>query len=129
MSVRELDLPIRLLLGSGPRNPDPRVLRALGMPLIGQFDPAFTTIMDGVSEPGVRAQLLEEHGIEIMAAFGRLNGKVWRIGLMGYNARVENAIIALGALEGVLADSGLEAPPGVGVEAARAFVEGAEAPA
>ena len=46
----DLNPPTRLLLGSGPSNPEPRVLRALGMPLIGQFDPAFTTIMDEVSE-------------------------------------------------------------------------------
>jgi (S)-ureidoglycine-glyoxylate aminotransferase len=46
----DLDPPTRLLLGSGPSNPEPRVLRALGMPLIGEFDPAFTAIMDEVSE-------------------------------------------------------------------------------
>src|SRR5215212_10206652 len=46
----DLNPPTRLLLGSGPSNPEPRVLRALGMPLIGQFDPAFTAIMDEVSE-------------------------------------------------------------------------------
>ena len=50
----------------------------------------------------MRTQLLDEHGIEIMAAFGSLGGKVWRIGLMGYNARPENAYTVLGALERVL---------------------------
>ena len=49
-SFGDLNPPTRLLLGSGPSNPEPRVLRALGMPLIGQFDPAFTAIMDEVSE-------------------------------------------------------------------------------
>ena len=44
----------------------------------------------------MRGQLLDEHGIEIMAAFGALYGKVWRIGLMGYNARLENALTVLG---------------------------------
>src|SRR3954453_12810873 len=46
----DLNPPTRLLLGSGPSNPDPRVLRALSTPLIGQFDPAFTAIMDEVME-------------------------------------------------------------------------------
>jgi (S)-ureidoglycine---glyoxylate transaminase len=37
-----------LLAGGGPSSPDPRVLRALTTPLIGQFDPEFTRIMDDV---------------------------------------------------------------------------------
>src|SRR3954452_16933690 len=47
---QDLNPPTRLLLGSGPSNPEPRVLRALATPLIGQFDPAFTAIMDEVME-------------------------------------------------------------------------------
>ena len=48
MPIAELQLPARLLAGGGPSTPDPRVLRALTTPLIGQFDPDFTTIMDDV---------------------------------------------------------------------------------
>src|SRR5713226_7583741 len=48
MPVADLSLPSRLLAGGGPSSPDPRVLRALGLPLIGQFDPDFTVIMDDV---------------------------------------------------------------------------------
>jgi aspartate aminotransferase-like enzyme len=54
-----------------------------------------------------------------MAAFGALNGKVWRIGLMGYNARLSNALTALAALESVLPSRGFSVPAGAGVEAAR----------
>jgi aspartate aminotransferase-like enzyme len=32
-------------MGSGPTNPDPRVLRAMSAGLVGQFDPAFTALM------------------------------------------------------------------------------------
>ena len=32
-------------MGSGPTNPDPRVLRAMSTGLVGQFDPAFTALM------------------------------------------------------------------------------------
>jgi aspartate aminotransferase-like enzyme len=48
MPIAELPLPTRLLAGGGPSTPDPRVLRALTTPLIGQFDPEFTAIMDDV---------------------------------------------------------------------------------
>jgi (S)-ureidoglycine---glyoxylate transaminase len=41
----DLTLPDRLLMGSGPTNPDPRVLRAMATGLVGQFDPAFTALM------------------------------------------------------------------------------------
>ncbi|HEV7663469.1 MAG TPA: aminotransferase class V-fold PLP-dependent enzyme [Chloroflexota bacterium] len=37
-----------LLAGGGPATPDPRVLLALTTPIIGQFDPAFTALMDDV---------------------------------------------------------------------------------
>ena len=41
----DLNPPPRLMLGPGPINADPRVLRAMSMPLLGQFDPAFTAYM------------------------------------------------------------------------------------
>jgi aspartate aminotransferase-like enzyme len=37
-------------MGSGPTNPDPRVLRAMATPLVGQFDPAFTALMEETQE-------------------------------------------------------------------------------
>ena len=40
-----LDPPPRLLMGPGPVNAHPRVLRALSTPLIGQFDPVMTGYM------------------------------------------------------------------------------------
>ena len=45
-----LEPPTRLLCGTGPTNPDPRVLRAMAAPVLGQFDPAFTVIMEDVME-------------------------------------------------------------------------------
>src|SRR5438445_10261910 len=41
---------MRILLGPGPTIADPRVLRAMSMPLLGQFDPEFTAIMGEVVE-------------------------------------------------------------------------------
>ncbi len=42
----ELNPPVRLLMGPGPSNADPRVLRAMATPVIGHLDPAFLAIMD-----------------------------------------------------------------------------------
>src|SRR5262247_3598092 len=36
----------RILMGPGPTMADPRVLRAMATPLLGQFDPDFTRIMN-----------------------------------------------------------------------------------
>ena len=46
----ELDPPPRLLMGPGPVSSDPRVLRAMSMPMLGQFDPAFTAYMNETME-------------------------------------------------------------------------------
>ncbi len=50
--MSDLNPPTRLLCGTGPSNPDPRVLRALAAPILGQFDPAFTAIMREVMDLG-----------------------------------------------------------------------------
>jgi (S)-ureidoglycine-glyoxylate aminotransferase len=42
----ELNPPPRLLMGPGPIDADPRVLRAMAAPLLGQFDPVFRRYMD-----------------------------------------------------------------------------------
>ena len=42
----ELDHPARLLMGPGPVNVHPRVLRAMSVQLLGQFDPEFSTYMN-----------------------------------------------------------------------------------
>ncbi len=41
-----LRLPKRVLMGPGPSDVDPRVLRALGTPLVGHLDPDFAALMD-----------------------------------------------------------------------------------
>lgn len=48
IEIGELNPPPRLLMGPGPVNCDPRVLRAMAMPMLGQFDPAFTGYMTDV---------------------------------------------------------------------------------
>ena len=46
--IEDLDPPPRLLMGPGPVDVDPRVLRAMSMPMLGQFDPVFTDYMNEV---------------------------------------------------------------------------------
>jgi len=41
-----MPLPTRILLGPGPSNVHPRVLRALSTPLVGHLDPAFIELME-----------------------------------------------------------------------------------
>ncbi|WP_062201489.1 pyridoxal-phosphate-dependent aminotransferase family protein [Demequina salsinemoris] len=45
-----LNPPSRLLMGPGPINADPRVLRAMSTPLVGQYDPFMTRSMNEVME-------------------------------------------------------------------------------
>jgi alanine-glyoxylate transaminase / serine-glyoxylate transaminase / serine-pyruvate transaminase len=47
-------------------------------------------IPDGVDGKAVAKQLLLEHNIEIGGGLGELAGKVWRVGLMGYNSKTDN---------------------------------------
>jgi alanine-glyoxylate transaminase/serine-glyoxylate transaminase/serine-pyruvate transaminase len=59
-------------------------------------------IPDGVDDAGVRRALLDR-GIEISGGFGPLQGKTWRVGLMGMNAdavKIERLIGALGEVLG-----------------------------
>ena len=60
-------------------------------------------VPEGVDEAAVRSEMLNEHGIEIGAGLGPLAGKIWRIGLMGYNARPEVVARCLEGLKDCLA--------------------------
>jgi (S)-ureidoglycine---glyoxylate transaminase len=108
-------------------------IAALGLSLFGKEPPErrlpmLTPVLvpDGVDDARVRRALLENFGIEIGAAFGALQGKVWRIGTMGYSARRENVLLLLGALEQVLRCEGWPAPLGTGVDAALAHYRAAD---
>ncbi len=88
--------------------------------------PALTTVRvpEGVDEMAVRRGLLEEHNIEIGAGFGPLQGRVWRIGLMGHSSQPENVLAVLQGLERQLARQGGKIKRGVGVAAAAAALGG-----
>jgi alanine-glyoxylate transaminase/serine-glyoxylate transaminase/serine-pyruvate transaminase len=46
--------------------------------------------------------MLRDHGIEIGGGLGPSAPPIWRIGLMGHNARIQVAERVLGALDAVL---------------------------
>jgi len=48
--IDELTPPDRTLMGPGPSDVNPRVLRAMSTPLVGHLDPSFIEIMDEVQE-------------------------------------------------------------------------------
>jgi alanine-glyoxylate transaminase / serine-glyoxylate transaminase / serine-pyruvate transaminase len=66
--------------------------------------PTLTTVRipDGVDGKVIARQLLDEYNIEIAGGLGELGGKVWRVGLMGFNSRKENVLTFLEALKRVL---------------------------
>ncbi|CAM3644050.1 MULTISPECIES: pyridoxal-phosphate-dependent aminotransferase family protein [Saccharibacillus] len=94
-TYREIQAPLRTIMTPGPVEADPRVLRAMTTPILGQFDPAFTQIMnetmdmlrqtfqtnnqwafpvDGTSRSGIEAVLcsLIEPGDKVLVPiFGR----------------------------------------------------------
>jgi alanine-glyoxylate transaminase/serine-glyoxylate transaminase/serine-pyruvate transaminase len=79
-------------------------LQSMGLELFAQEGsrlPELTTVKvpDGVDSAAVRGRLLERHGIEIGAGVGQYAATVWRIGLMGHNARPAAALLVLAALE------------------------------
>ncbi len=59
-------------------------------------------VPDGVDSAAVRAYLLDTHDIEIGAGAGEFASTVWRIGLMGHNARPDAVLLVLAALEDAL---------------------------
>ncbi|MGE5732335.1 MAG: pyridoxal-phosphate-dependent aminotransferase family protein [Gemmatimonas sp.] len=59
----------------------------------------------GVEDAKVRRRLLEM-GVEMSGGLGALAGKVWRVGVMGYNAQVPRVERFVGALEEALRAEG-----------------------
>ncbi|RYY27398.1 MAG: alanine--glyoxylate aminotransferase family protein [Sphingomonadales bacterium] len=103
--------------------------RALGLTVFGNDDTRMTNVTgiyvpEGVDGEAVRRRMREDFEIEIGAAFGPLQGKIWRIGAMGYNAMKHKVLITLGGLEAVLRAEGFTAPAGAGVDAALASYAG-----
>jgi alanine-glyoxylate transaminase/serine-glyoxylate transaminase/serine-pyruvate transaminase len=105
-------------------------LEALGLKLLVPEEHCMyqlTTVLvpDGVDDLRVRARLLDKYNIQIGGGLDQLQGKVWRIGLMGESCTFENVLLLLSALESLLPQEGFDVPVGDGVAAAtRVLAEG-----
>jgi len=82
-------------------------LQEMGLELFaeeGSRLPELTTVKvpEGVDSAAVRRYLLERHNVEIGAGAGAFASTVWRIGLMGHNARPDRALLVTAALQDAL---------------------------
>ena len=80
-------------------------------------------IPDGIDGDRLRAEMLDDFGIEIGTSFGPLHGKIWRLGTMGYVCRRSSVFRCLTALEAVLRRQHHVASAGAAVDAAYAVYE------
>ena len=98
-------------------------LRAMGLTVFGDDSHRMTNVTgvlipEGVDGERVRTAMRDHFEIEIGSAFGPLQGRIWRIGAMGYNAMQHKVLITLGALEACLRREGFALPAGEAVTAA-----------
>ncbi|HZD40764.1 MAG TPA: aminotransferase class V-fold PLP-dependent enzyme, partial [Terriglobales bacterium] len=73
---------------------EPAVAEEIRAPMINAVK-----IPEGVDDVKLRQRLYADFDIEIGAGLGPLKGKIWRIGLMGHGARVENIELLCNALK------------------------------
>lgn len=100
-------------------------LQAMGLHILpepGYELPVLTAVhlQEGINEAGVRKTLLNEYNIEIGGGLGKLQGRLLRIGLMGYNSRRQNVDTILSGLEHILPRSGFTTQAGAALAAADA---------
>jgi len=68
--LEELKVSNRILMGPGPSDVNPRVLKAMSTPLIGHLDPEFVQIMDEIKEMAKQTFLTENELTFIVSAPG-----------------------------------------------------------
>jgi len=97
-------------------------LDAMGLEVYGDLSRKMTNVTgiaipSGLDGERVRWKMREDFSIEIGSSFGPLQGKIWRIGAMGWNATKPNVLTTLCALETVLRREGFLAPAGAAADA------------
>jgi alanine-glyoxylate transaminase/serine-glyoxylate transaminase/serine-pyruvate transaminase len=90
-----------LVAALAPLGLTPLVAAEHRLPMLGALRLPETILRRG--EAGLRRRLLDAHGIEVGGGLGKLAGRIWRVGLMGENARPESVQALRSALEAVLA--------------------------
>ena len=104
-------------------------VEALGLKML--VDPAYrlptlNTVMipQGVDDIKLRRYLLEKFKLDIGGGFGRLQGKVWRVGLMGYSSSADNVLFFIPAISRALALQGYKTDLAAGLDAVLAELDG-----
>lgn len=87
--------------------------------------PQLTSVIvpEGINEAEIRTELLQDYSLEIGAGLGELNGKIWRIGLMGHSCQPNNVITVLTLLEQLLLDRGASIQKGAAVDVATKMIK------
>jgi len=80
-------------------------------------------IPEGVHNIKVRKALLNDFGIDIHGGLGDLQGKIWRVGLMGHSSSRKNVFLFLSALETVLNTEGAKIKNGAREAASTVYAE------
>jgi aspartate aminotransferase-like enzyme len=97
-------------------------VEALGLSLFAKAtpSPALTAVVSpgGIDSEKIVAAYSQSHNITIAGGQGEMKGKLFRLGHMGYAAEFD-VIVALSALEQVLADLGVPVDYGASVRAAQ----------
>lgn len=98
-------------------------IQGMGLAVFGDLKHRMNNVLGvviptGIAGEQVRQLMLNDFGIEIGTSFGPLNGKIWRIGTMGYNARKDCVMQTLVALEAVLNRLGFATVQGAGLQEA-----------
>ena len=101
--------------GLGPLGLEPLVPAEFATPML-------TTVRypDGVDDLAFRGHLRRHHRIEVGGGLGPLAGKVFRVGLMGHGARIENVLRALAAFGDALSAAGRSVDVGAALAAVHA---------
>ncbi|MEM1658226.1 MAG: alanine--glyoxylate aminotransferase family protein [Candidatus Jordarchaeales archaeon] len=87
-------------------------VKAMGLKLFPKSEdycsPTVTAVESpkGVNEVELRRRMREKYGVMIAGSWGKLAGRVFRLGHMGYNAQPSKALVALAALSRALSDMG-----------------------
>ncbi|MGG3571341.1 alanine--glyoxylate aminotransferase family protein [Bacillus gobiensis] len=101
-------------------------IKAMGLELFVEGEkklPVVTCIKvpEGIDADSVRSLMLSEFGVEIASSFGPLQGKIWRIGSMGYSCQKKNVLFVLAAFEAALIYHGAAIKAGDAIQTVLSF--------
>ncbi len=104
-------------------------VEALGLKML--VDPQYrlptlntVVIPEGIDDLKLRRYLLEKFKLDIGGGFGRLAGKVWRVGLMGYSSSADNVLFFIPAISRALAVQGYKTDLPAGLDAVLTELDG-----